>query len=372
MPFTSLFQTTWMIQFFSFLAVLIVVNFFLRRVFDRFKRRKHLQDGDWRVQLDHTILAPVRALLWIFFGAFLLKVISRHFGFEQEIPDPAMLRNAGVVFCLAWFFFRWKILFEKALRTKKLPGKKALDPTSIEIISKIYSVLVLFLSSLILLQIFGLDIAPLLAFSGIGAAALGFASKDAISNFYGGLTIYLTRPFTVNDFINLPQRELLGTVEQIGWYFTTLRDLAKQPVYIPNGVFGTELIVNLSRMTHRRIDESFSLRYADADKIEKLILQIRDYLSKHPEIDQNESTQVFVSTFAESGIVLEVKAYTLSTRYEEFMEIKQRIMLKLCEMIAFEGAGIGYPVREMVYAGFDSASKGKEGLINALSNVRSS
>ncbi len=344
----NILEKTWLIQLGTFLLFVLVVNLFLRRLFERFKRRKHLSDGDWRVQLDHSVLAPIRAILWISFGSFLVELISRRFDLGNVLPAPASMRNAAIVLCVTWFLFRWKNLFEHALGSRRLPSKKALDPTSIEIIGKIYSIVVVFISSLILLQILGLDIAPLIAFGGIGAAALGFASKDAIANFYGGLTIYLTRPFTVNDVIELPQRTLYGTIEKIGWYFTTLRDMSKRPVYIPNSVFATELLVNLSRMTHRRIDERLSLRYSDAEKMELLIQQIRQLLSSHPQIDLGQSIQVFVTSFAESAIILEVKAYTLSTRYEEFMEIKQKIMIRICELIAQDGVGIGYPVREMV------------------------
>lgn len=348
MQLPSLLENTWIVQLGAFLLLVLVVNLFLRRLFERFKRRRHLSENDWRVQIDHSVLAPVRALLWIFFGAFLLDLLSRRFDFVDSIPDPVRLRNAGIVFCVTWFLFRWKSLLEFALGSRRSSHKKPLDPTSIEIIGKIYSIVVLFISSLVFLQIFGLDIAPLVAFGGIGAAALGFASKDAVANFYGGLTIYLTRPFTVNDFVELPQRSLMGTVEKIGWYFTTLRDLSKRPVYIPNSVFATELMVNLSRMTHRRIDEKLCLRYCDSEKIESLVQQIRELLFAHPDIDTGQSIQVFVGSFAESSIVLEIKAYTLNTRYEEFMEIKQKIMIRICELIAGQGIGIGYPVREML------------------------
>ncbi len=345
---TNILEKTWLIQLGAYLLFVLSVNFFLRRLFERFKRRKHLSDGDWRVQFDQSVLAPLRAILWISFGTFILDLVSLRFNLGEVLPDPIRLRNAGIVFCITWFLFRWKSLLEQAISSRRLPGKKALDPTSIDIISKVYSIVVVFISSLILLQIFGLNIAPLVTFGGIGAAALGFASKDAIANFYGGMTIYMTRPFTVNDLVQMPQKELYGTIEKIGWYFTTLRDLSKQPVYVPNSLFATELLVNLSRMTHRRIDERLSLRYSDAEKIESLIHQIRRLLSSHPEIDRGQSTQVFINSFAESAIILEIKAYTLTTRYEEFMELKQKIMIRICEMIVSEGLGIGYPVREMV------------------------
>ena len=52
---------------------------------------------------------------------------------------------------------------------------------------------------------------------GIGGIAVGFAAKDLFANLLGGLTIYLDRPFTVGEWIRSPDKNIEGTVEQIGW-----------------------------------------------------------------------------------------------------------------------------------------------------------
>ncbi len=263
-----------------------------------------------------------------------------------EVFQKTWLAQIGEVILLLVLYIFFRHLFNRF--EERLEKKKAVDPTKLELLRKIYSSALFFIAALILLQILGLDIAPLLAFGGIGAAALGFASKDAIANFYGGLTIYLTRPFLVGDLIELPARSLIGTIEKIGWYFTTLRDLSKKPVYIPNAVFSTELLINQARMTHRYFDERLPLRYSDAGKIESLIEGIRELFFTHPEIDRSQGIRIFISSFADSSIVLEIRAYTLKTRYEEFMEIRQKMLIRVCELVAQSGAAIGYPVREQV------------------------
>lgn len=337
----------WLIDLALFLIVILALNYFIRRLFDRFKARHHLQQSDWRYNLDQALFIPFRVLLWILFAAFVADLVIKEFEIKQISFDPLLLRNIGIVICATWFLFRCKRLVEQAIEARRHSGKHAPDPATVEIIGKIYTIVILFLTILILLENFGLNIAPLLAFGGIGAAALGFASKDVISNLYGGMTIYLSRPFHVNDRIELPQKKLTGTVENIGWYFTTLRDLSKKPNYIPNAVFTTELVVNESRMTHRFINETLTVKYTDAGKLETLIREIRKFLSLHTEIDHQESIYVFVSGFAESSIHLEIKAYTIATRYEEYMDVKQKILIHICEMLEKAGASVGYPVREI-------------------------
>lgn len=256
-----------------------------------------------------------------------------------------MAKLGGVILLL---FLCWFCLGLFGRFKRRLANKKRIDPTTLEILGKIYSIAILFISGLIFLEIAGLDIRPLIAFGGIGAAALGFASKDAISNFYGGLTIYLTRPFLVGDQIELPEKGLVGTIEKIGWYFTTLRALSKKPVYIPNALFSTELLINQSRMSHRAIDERLPVRYSDAEKIQSLVEEIRQLFFTHPDIDRAQPIRIFISSFGDSSIVLEIKAYSLTTRYEEFMEIRQKLLIRVCELVALKGACIGYPVQEQV------------------------
>jgi len=66
------------------------------------------------------------------------------------------------------------------------------------------------------MQTLGFSIAGALTFGGIGGIAIGFAAKDMLSNFFGGLMIYLDRPFKTGDWIRSPDREIEGVVEEIG------------------------------------------------------------------------------------------------------------------------------------------------------------
>ncbi|HSX38047.1 MAG TPA: mechanosensitive ion channel family protein [Chlamydiales bacterium] len=338
----------WLIEIGVFLIVIVVANFFLRRLVHRFKHQYSMHQSDWRYHFDAAILAPFKTLLWILFVSFVIDLVARQFEWTAVIIDPVPLRNAGIVICATWFFFRWKTLFEKVVASRRIAGKKTLDPASLEIISKIYTISVLFIAILILLQNFGLNITPFITFGGIGAAALGFASKDMIANFYGGLTIYLARPFLVNECIELPQKNLSGTIEKIGWYFTTLRDVAMKPYYIPNAFFTTEFVINISRITNRYINEILPIRYTDYSKLEELIQKIRDFLAAHPDIDARQPVRIFILGYGESSINLEIRAYTKTTDFGEYVEIKQKILIQICDLLARFGTAIGYPMREIL------------------------
>ena len=104
--------------------------------------------------------------------------------------------------------------------------------------------------------------------------AVGFAAKDLLANFFGGLMVYLDRPFAIGDWIRSPDREIEGTVEEIGWRVTCIRTFDKRPIYVPNSVFTQVTVENPSRMLNRRIYETIGVRYDDAAKVRDIITDV--------------------------------------------------------------------------------------------------
>ena len=91
----------------------------------------------------------------------------------------------------------------------------------------------------------GINVQTVLAFGGIGIVAIGFAGREIISNFFRGFTIYVTRPFAVDERIrSIKEEELSGTVEDIGRYLTRAQTWDKRPLYIPNSRFFTLILDN--------------------------------------------------------------------------------------------------------------------------------
>ena len=235
----------------------------------------------------------------------------------------------AAVLILTWLALRSKKIFLRRMDKKRLEGKRTLDAFTQQMVGKVFTIVIFFISLMLILQIFGLNIVPLLTFSGIGAAVLGFASKDVVANFFGGLMIYITRPFAVNDFIEIPSKKIAGTVEDIGWYLTSIRDAQKKSIYVPNSTFPTELLLNYSRMTHRRIEEQIRVRITDSDEAARFIEKAKAIVEKHPEIDHKEQTDLFLLSISLYGTVIDVKAYTKTTKYPKYMEVKQDILLKI-------------------------------------------
>ena len=123
-----------------------------------------------------------------------------------------------------------------------------------------------------------------------------------LANFFGGLMIYLDRPFRKGDWIRSPDRDLEGTVENIGWRQTSIRNFRKNIIYIPNSIFMSVIVENPSRMTHRRIHEVIGLRYKDLSKMVPIVDEVKNMLMKHKGIDQEQTTLVSFDNYSDSSI----------------------------------------------------------------------
>jgi MscS family membrane protein len=223
------------------------------------------------------------------------------------------------------------------------------DAHTAEAISKLLRLTVIITSGLIILQTLGFSISGVLAMGGIGGIAIGFAAKDLLANFFGGLIIYLDRPFTIGDWIRSPDRNIEGTVEKIGWRVTMIRNFESQPIYVPNSIFTNIVVENPSRMVNRRIYETIGLRYSDLESMDKIVSEVTAMLVAHEEIDANKTMIVNFNAFSDSSVDFFVYSFTKTTQWIKFHQVKQDVMLKIAQIIELNKAEIAFPTSSLYF-----------------------
>ncbi len=210
-------------------------------------------------------------------------------------------------------------------------------------LSKLIRAAVIITAALIAMQMLGYSISGVLAFGGIGGLAVGFAAKDLLANFFGGLMIYLDRPFSVGDWVRSPDQEIEGTVEDIGWRLTRIRTFDKRPLYIPNSIFNTISVENPSRMLNRRIYETIGVRYADGNKLAEIVAQVRAMLEDHEEIDHAQTLIVNFNRFGASSLEFFVYTFTKTVAWIHYHEVKQDVLFRIAAIIEQHGAEVAFP-----------------------------
>jgi MscS family membrane protein len=331
-------SSAWVVEGVLGLFFLIFAKYGLKKLLSRLA--KNHPASLWRSKLEPVAFAPLKVAFWIIAIYFLLSSLGKYFGTAAISNSLSPTRNAALICCLSWLLLRWKVALLYAYSAKHHKGS---DLGVVPILSRMLTIAILIIASIFVLQSFGIDVLPLVAFGGIGAAAIGFAGKDVIANFFGGMMLYITRPFVVGDEIHLQSHQVEGHIEEIGWYLTSVRDKNKRPVYLPNAIFSNELVINISRMSHRRIEEKIGVRYEDFDKIKVITEQIRKEISAHSTIDKKLPVLVHFNAFEDHTLDIYVEAYSKATKTEDFLPVKEEILKAIYDTLIRLGAQMPYP-----------------------------
>jgi len=224
-------------------------------------------------------------------------------------------------------------------------------------VGKLLRASVIITGVLMVLQGLGIPISGVLAFGGIGGIAVGFAARDMLANFFGALMIFLDRPFSVGDWVRSPDRNIEGTVEEIGWRLTRIRTFDARPLYVPNAVFNSITVENPSRMLNRRIYETIGVRYADVGVLEKIVADVEAMLREHPDIDTDRTLMVNFVGFGESSLDFMVYSFTRTIVWAEYHVVKQDVLFRIADIIAGHGAEVAFPTRTLHVAPPEAAAE---------------
>ncbi|MDX2346131.1 MAG: mechanosensitive ion channel family protein [Legionella sp.] len=297
-----------------------------------------------------AIYKPLALMIWLvgLATACMLSFPNKQDAWIFEYLDP--IKKTGIVFALTWATIRFIRKVETlTIQSHKNRSKKSkeIDETMIHAIALLLIITTIVIGGMSIMQLFGLPISGLLAFGGIGGAGIAFASKDLLANFFGGLVVYMDKPFKVGHWIRSPDKNIEGTVEHIGWRVTRLRTFDKRALYVPNSFFLIISVENASRMLNRRIKTLVGLRYEDADKINAIIKDITSMLESHPDIDNKQNILVYLNEFGASSLDILVDAFTKSIKRAEYIPVRHDVFMKVLEIIASHGAECAFPTQTL-------------------------
>ena len=334
-------QYLWVFELFLIVLVVLSLGFFLNRLIDKLELQAARSKSVWDDALIEACRRPAIWLIWILGVNFAASIAAQKMDSPlQGLIDP--INRLALIFLGSLFVVRF---IKRAERNLVHPDymSKPIDETTVRAVGKLLRATVIITAVLIGMQLFGYSISGLLAFGGIGGIAMGFAAKDLLANFFGGLMIYLDRPFSVGEWIRSPDQEIEGTVEDIGWRLTRIRTFDMRPLYIPNAVFANISVENPSRMSNRRINETLGIRYEDIHSMDSIVAAVTAMLLKHPDIDAKQTMIVNFNKFNASSVDFIVYTFTNTTDWIDFHKIKQDVLLRVAGIVADHDAEIAYP-----------------------------
>ena len=346
----------WLLLVLSILSVTIVIDIIQRYILKIVHYRLLKSNYVWIDSIVDAARAPASFFVWVTGLVLALTTTITQFGIYSDlVPYIISFKSTILTLSVGWFAIRLVHRLEQNLKLIAREDER-LDEVTVEAFAKIIKLLAFIVTILFFLNAFGVSLTGLLAFGGVGGIAIGFAAKDLLGNIFGGLMLYLDKPFTVGEWIRSSDKEIEGTVEKIGWRMTTVRTFDKRPLYIPNGIFANIAIENPSRMSNRRIKETMGIRYADVHKMHDIVAAVKQMLREHREIDTNQTLIVNFNGFGASSLDFFIYTFTKTTDWVRFHEIKQDVLLKVSDIVESHGAEMAFPTRTLHIAREDEVA----------------
>ena len=254
------------------------------------------------------------------------------------------LLSALLIFIVGVFIGR---NVSKRLRKSKFGGSH-LDATLRPVIASIVFYIILALTIYAVLIKVGVPATALVAVFGAAGLAIGLALRDTLANIAAGVMLLILRPLKVGDFVDISQ-STVGTVEEIGLFTTTIRDLQNVAVYLPNSLVWGNRVQNYGRHARRKAIIDVGVGYdTDLDQARKVLL---DILGKQPDaIEYHEDgsgapnpPEVYVMNFGDSSIDLSCRVWLPGDDW-----LMRASNLRMDIKRALDGAGIEIPFPQRV------------------------
>ena len=337
----------WILWVVAILTVTAIIDLIQRRVLSVACDQLEKKGRVWSHSFVDAAKSPVSFFIWVTGTVLALTTLITKVGIYIELVEYINdFKSTILILSFAWFVIRLVQRLELHLKEYAREDER-LDAVTVEALAKIIKLLAFILTILFFLSAFGVNLTGLMAFGGVGGIVIGFAAKDLLSNVFGGMMLYLDKPFTAGEWIRSPDREIEGTVYKIGWRMTTVHTFDKRPLYIPNGIFANISIENPSRMTNRRIKETMGIRYADVNKMREIILAVKSMLRGHPDIDNSQTMIVNFNQFGASSLDFFIYTFTKTTDWIRFHEIKEDVLLKVIDIVEAQDAEMAFPTRTL-------------------------
>ncbi len=331
----------WIIEIFIVVILTTLLSVMARYLMDTLAKHARKSKNLWDDALLVAARRPAQLAIWgygLLFAGHIVDLQSKSMVFQVLEP----VGNIGIVILLGWFLVQFIREVESNL-TCRADGAQKLDATTVHAVGKLLRASVIITMGLVALQTLGFSVSGILAFGGIGGLAIGLAAKDLLANFFGGLMLYLDRPFVIGDWIRSPDRNIEGTVEYIGWRLTRIRTFDKRPLYVPNSAFANISVENPSRMENRRIYETIGIRYDDIHKMGIIVEDVKKMLQSHSDIATDKTLMVYFNAYSASSVDFFVYAFTKTTDWAAFHGIKHDVLLKISHIIESHQAQIAFP-----------------------------
>ena len=197
----------------------------------------------------------------------------------------------------------------------------------------------------IILDIFGIQIGPLVAGLGLFSVAVALGAQDFFKNLIAGILVIGEHRFQPGDRIEVAG-QLHGIVETIGFRSTVIRTFDTAPMTIPNKDLSDVKVINHGEMINRRLNWKINLIYSTSvEQLESIRSEIKDYIIDSDDFvsDPELDPVVRVVELGASSIDVLIVAYADPMGFAAFNEVKENLIFNIMKIVKTNNSEFAYP-----------------------------
>ena len=312
--------TASLLTFIIFFIVAYIVSYIAKKVILSITAKTKIEIDDLIVKNTNKPISLLLLLLGVKLAIIPLELTDK----VNAIAHHTITTLAIIVitYILIVVFSIMIMAWAKRLAEKT---KSKADNQIVKISEKTTKIIVITLALLFILQVWGIQMGPLLASLGIIGIAVAFGLQSTLGNIFGGISMILDRSIRVGDVVKLDDgtaSEISGTVIDVGLRSTKIKTWNNEVVVVPNGVLANQRIKNyvLPDAT-ARIVVPFSVAYgSNIDKVKKIVM---GEIKKLDNLNSKEESQVMFLEMGPSS--LNFQAWVYITHYEDRFATKEKL-----------------------------------------------
>ncbi|MFZ9016145.1 MAG: mechanosensitive ion channel family protein [Ilumatobacteraceae bacterium] len=265
-------------------------------------------------------------------------------GVDADLTD-VIVRAGGFVAVVGAIILAYRLVdvVVDVLQRRAALTESKLDDGLVPLLRTVLRLFVMGVGVIFALQNLDVDVSSLLTGLGLGGLAFALAAQDTARNLFGGVTVFVDKPFEIGDWIEVDGIE--GTVEAVGFRSTRIRTFYNSQVTVPNGRLVDTGVDNLGRREWRRYKTNLGIGYhSTTDQVEAFVEGVRDLIQGRDGFRQDYFIVEFVG-FGESS--LDVMLYCFIGAPDWNAELRARHELNLDIMRVAERVGVefAFPTR---------------------------
>ena len=256
-----------------------------------------------------------------------------------------------IVLAITWLLARLlRSVFTFYLAPLVEATENDLDDQILPIVQKGTNLIIWSVGIIVALNNAGYDVGAVLAGLGIGGLALAMAAKDTVSNFFGGVTIFVDQPFKLGDRVKVSGFD--GTIEEIGIRSTRMRTLAGTLVTIPNSVFSDSSVENVSEEPSRKVSLNLGLPYDTTPDSMKLAMStLREIAASNDHLEE----KIVVSFNAFGDFAMNILFIYYIKKDADIMETQTEVNMEVLSSFNAAGLEFAFPTQTLYTINQESA-----------------